>query len=132
MVFSRQPARKETERSTTPKIEARPGKMVFFSAQSRHTLRLCGEIPHKNNSPRRRRDRRGRAEFFFGQTPWGALICETETLNRLFLQPFAAINYVRAAGQYNLAVCAPFDGHHPAGGEHVHAPITPGANYRCH
>ena len=122
MGFSRQPARKETERSTTPKIEVRAGGMVFFSAQSRRTLRLCGETPRKEKSPRRRRDRRGRAEFLFRQTALGALICETETLKRLFLQPFSAINYVRAARQHNLAVFAPFDGKHATRSVHIHAP----------
>ena len=123
MGFSRQPASKETERSTIPKIEASAGGMVFFSAQSRRTLRLCGEIPRKENSPRRRRDRRGRADFVFRQTPWGALISETETLKGLFMQPFAAVNHFGATGQHHFAIIVPLDRNHATGSVHVHPPI---------
>lgn len=110
--------------------EVRTGGMVFFSAPSRRTLRLCGEIPGKEKPARRRRDRKGRAEFVFRQTPWGAFICETETLKRLFLQPFAAVNHFGAAGQHHFTIVAPLNLNHAAGGVHVHTPIRLTVNDR--
>lgn len=51
-----------------------------------------------------------------------------EVVNSLFLQPLAAMNYVGAPGQHNLAVGTPFNGKQATGGVHVHASISMAVN----
>jgi len=41
----------------------------YFWLRPKAALGLCGEFANKNSSPRRRRERRERAEFFFRQAP---------------------------------------------------------------